>query len=217
MQKTRQKILEYLREHQTATVDALSEALGNLTAVTVRHHLDVLQQEGLVDTPHVQHRSTPGRPKFVYQLTDRAHQLFPRNLSALTNSVFDQIKQSLPNSQVNVIFEGVADRMAAELPPGPAGEPFEKRLDRVVDHLSDHGYEAAWEESEGGYLLHTTNCPYSGVADESGDLCGIDMRYISKLLGRVPRRTLHMQDGDATCSYLIAAGEATAEGISEAG
>jgi len=205
MQKTRQKIIEYLREHQAATVDELSDALDHLTAVTVRHHLDVLQEDGLVDSPHVQHRSTPGRPKYVYQLTDKAYQLFPRNLTTLTNSMLDELKQSLPNEQVNVIFDGVADRMASGLEAGPANEPFERRLDRVVDHLIDHGYEATWEKSEAGYMLHTTNCPYHGVADDNDDLCGIDMRYISKLLGRVPRRTLHMQDGDATCSYLIAA------------
>lgn len=210
MQKTRQKIIEYLREHQSATVDELSDMLDNLTAVTVRHHLDVLQEEGLVDSPRVQHRSTPGRPKYVYQLTDKAHQLFPRNLTALTNSMLDELKQTLPDEQVNVIFEGVADRMASSLAASPKGESFERRLDRVVDHLSDHGYEATWEKSDGGYLLHTTNCPYHGVADENDGLCGIDMRYISKLLGRVPRRTLHMQEGDATCSYLVAAAEVAA-------
>jgi predicted ArsR family transcriptional regulator len=203
MQKTRQKIIEYLRKNGEATVDELSEALDNLTAVTVRHHLDVLRSDGLVAQPEVQHRVTPGRPKYIYQLTDKAEQMFPRNLSTLASSMVDEIKQSLPREQANVIFEGVADRMAASLESGPAGEPLEARLDRVVAHLTQHGYEAHWEKSEAGYLLHTSNCPYSGVADAHDDLCQIDMRYISKLLGRVPRRTLHIPEGDNTCSYLI--------------
>lgn len=203
MQKTRQKIIDYLRKNGQATVDELSEALDNLTAVTVRHHLDVLRSDGLVAQPEVQHRVTPGRPKYIYQLTDKAEQMFPRNLSTLASSMVDQIKRSLPREQANVIFEGVADHMASTLEAGPAGETLEARLDRVVDHLTDHGYEAHWEKSEAGYLLHTCNCPYSGVADEHDDLCLIDMRYISKLLGRVPRRTLHIPEGDTTCSYLI--------------
>ena len=47
MQKTRQKILEHLREHGESTVNELSKALDNLTAVTVRHHLDVLKERSL--------------------------------------------------------------------------------------------------------------------------------------------------------------------------
>ena len=203
MQKTRQKIVEYLRQHDSATVDELSEALDNLTAVTVRHHLDILRSEGLVSPPEVRHRSSPGRPKYVYRLTEKAESLFPRNLGTLTESMIEQLKSTLDEEQVVLFFDGVADRMAAELEPGPDGESLEERLDRAVEHLTEHGYEARWERTRKGYILHTANCPYSGVVDSHRELCKLDMHYVSKLLGTVPARLAYMQDDADTCSYLV--------------
>ena len=50
MQSTRERILNILKERGQATVDDLSQELG-LTAVTVRHHLDILRGEGLIASP----------------------------------------------------------------------------------------------------------------------------------------------------------------------
>lgn len=203
MQKTRQKILEFLRKRQEATVDDLSDALGNLTAVTIRHHLDVLREEGFVAEPEVLHRDTPGRPKYVYRLTSRADGFFESNIDNLTNHIISEMKDMLPEQQFNVIFDGVATRMASEMDGVDLDGSLQDRIIRVVAHLSEQGYQADWEESAQGYLLHTTNCPYNKVASEHGELCQLDMRYISKLLGVVPRQVSSMQDGAETCSYLI--------------
>jgi predicted ArsR family transcriptional regulator len=203
MQKTRQKILEFLKQHNEATVEELSHALDDLTAVTVRHHLDVLRSQGMIGAPEVRHRTSPGRPRYVYTLTEKAQALFPRNINTLTAHMISEMKHSLNEQQVNVIFEGVATRMASEMEAGPDGEPFEDRLDRVVTHLSEHGYDAHWEASSDGYMLYTSNCPYSGVVDEHTDLCGMDLRYISQLLGTVPRRVEHILQGEEWCSYLV--------------
>jgi DNA-binding transcriptional ArsR family regulator len=142
MQRTRQKILDYLKQHNGATVEELSAVLDNLTAVTVRHHLDVLRSQGLVSPPEAVRRNSPGRPKYVYRLTEQAEKLFPKNLEALTEHVLAEMKSRLSPQQVNVIFEGVADRMAAQVPPPSDNEPIEARLDRVVEHLTAQGYQA---------------------------------------------------------------------------
>lgn len=203
MQKTRQKILEFIKAHGEATVEDLSHALDDLTAVTVRHHLDVLRSQGMISVPEVQHRTSPGRPRYAYTLTDKAEAFFPKNINNLTTHMLSELKHSLDESQINVIFEGVATRMASELGSGPDDEPFEDRLDRVVEHLSSQGYDARWEHHTEGFVLYTSNCPYSGVVDNHTDLCGLDMRYISQLLGMVPRRLTHIIEGEETCSYLV--------------
>ena len=81
MQDTRQKILDHLKTHGEATVEELREWLGGITAVTVRHHLDVLRRDGLVDAPTVERRDTPGRPRYVYTLTEKASRYFPRTIA----------------------------------------------------------------------------------------------------------------------------------------
>jgi len=205
MQRTRQRILEYLRQHGEATVDELSTVLDNLTAVTVRHHLDVLRGEGLVGAPEPVRRNSPGRPKYIYRLTEKGYAIFPQNLNLLTGTLFTALKETLDTSQINVIFDEVAGRMAAGAGLPAVGAPIEERLQRVVEHLNDQGYEAVWERHEQGYVLHTSNCPYSSIVESHDEVCALDMRYISKLLGTVPRRLTHMMDDNESCSYLVVA------------
>lgn len=205
MQETRKQILEILRERGEATVDDivcdLEARRGSITAVTVRHHLAKLTDDGLVETPQMLHRSTPGRPQHVYALTYQGDAMFPNNYQDLTSKLLSKLNNALPAPQVNVIIEGVADEMAGEanIPQGS----LDKRLKAVVDYLNNHGYEARSEYTNDGFVLHTSNCPYHQVAQKNDSLCKMDMRLISQMLGIVPRLMSHIAEGDETCSYLI--------------
>ena len=204
MQETRRFILEILRRRQ-ATVDDIVEELqkrrGSITAVTVRHHLKLLQEEDLITSPELRRRSSPGRPQYIYTLTDKAREHFPNNYQRLAEGMLEELQKHLPPEGVNVILEGVADQMAAEasIPEGNLPD----RLDVAVDYLTDRGYEAHWEQSTDGYVLFTSNCPYHHISEHNLSLCEMDMRLISSLLSVVPRRITRVVDGDETCSYLI--------------
>lgn len=205
MQETRRLILEILRERGQATVDDMVRELqarrGQITAVTVRHHLTILQKDGLISSPEMRRRATPGRPQHTYMLTEQATTQFPNNYQRLAAGLLEVIQQHLPAEGVNVILEGVADHMAhdAALPPLPLHE----RLQLVVDYLTRHGYDAQYEQQPDGYVLHTSNCPYHKVVRGTPALCDMDMRLVAGLLGVVPRRLAHMAAGDSRCSYFI--------------
>lgn len=206
MQQTRQHILEILREKGEATVEeiveALSDRIGDITAVTVRHHLEILRGDGLVAAPTVRRRTTPGRPQHVYMLTEKALDLFPNNYRGLAEELLLQIKARLPGPEVNVVLEGVADQMAASAQINDV--PLPQRLSQVVEYLTRQGYNARWETREDGYVLHTSNCPYHHLAPQHQELCQMDFRMISALLGGiVPRRVGHLNEGDESCAYLI--------------
>lgn len=205
MQETRQHILEIMRTRRQATVDEIVEELrkrrGALTAVTVRHHLARLQQEGLLAEPELLHRSTPGRPQHVYALTDRALDHFPNDYPNLLNGLLEQVSKRLSPEGVNVMLEGVADQMAADanIPNLPPNE----RLDIVVNFLNGHGYDAYWERVDDGFVLHTSNCPYHQVVAAHRALCEMDMQLVSSLMGVIPRLLTRVSEGGTTCSYLI--------------
>ncbi len=205
MQETRQHILEILRERGEATVDDIVADLqrrrGNITPVTVRHHLTQLQKDNLITTPQLRHRSAPGRPQHIYALSEQAHQYFPNNYQPLLDNLLQHLKEQLPPREVNVILEGVADRMAAEAEIPDT--PFPEKLDHVVTYLNEHGYNARWETHADGYLLQTTNCPYHQFSNDNIVLCDMDMRLVASLLGVVPRLLERMSAGDASCTYLI--------------
>lgn len=205
MQQTRRHILEILKERKEATIDeivqALTERIGKITAVTVRHHLEILRGDGLVAAPAVRRRSAPGRPQYVYTLTERAADQFPNNYQGLAAGLLEQLKSQLPANQVGQILEGVAATMAgsAMIPDGP----IEVRMDHVVNYLTEHGYTAAWKRASGGAVLSITNCPYEQVTCNNAELCKMDKRLVDQLLGvRTQRVDWQQEDGEA-CSYLV--------------
>lgn len=211
MQQTRRLILDILRERGDATVEEIVADLKeriqhDITAVTVRHHLDILRGDDLVTAPAVRRSGAPGRPQYVYALTEKARDAFPNNYQNLMNYFLEQLKAKLPQNQVNVILEGVADLMIADahIPESVLHTiPMEVRLDHVIGYLNQHGYEAAWEAHPEGYLVRTRNCPYYRLSPDHAELCGMDMRLIAGLVGVVPRSLGHIADGDESCSYLI--------------
>jgi len=205
MQETRQVILDILREHGKATVDDIVHELqarrGAITAVTVRHHLNILQKDSLITSTELRRRATPGRPQHMYMLTEKGEMQFPNNYLHLASGLLDELRKHLPPSNVNVILEGVAGHMAenAAIPDVPLAE----RMHFVVAYLSEHGYQAFYETTDNGYILHTSNCPYHNIVQTHSSLCEMDIRLVSMLLGVVPRRLSHRMDGDQSCSYLI--------------
>lgn len=208
IQETRQHILEILKAQNTATVDEIVDLLHartdkRVTAATVRHHLDVLRLNGLVEAPAVRRRDTPGRPQYVYCLTEKAFDLFPSNYAELAHVLLSQIHAVLPSEQVNVIIEGAADQMAASVMIPDV--PMPNRLDFVIDFLNGQGYQASWRDADEGtgWILSTTNCPFEKLSGTHDDVCYLDMRLMSRLLGVVPRRLERIAEGGQSCDYYI--------------
>src|SRR6266545_2789594 len=104
MQDTRRHILDILKQHGESTVDdivaELQKRRGNITAVTVRHHLTRLQEEQLITTPQLRHRSAPGRPQHIYMLTEQAHDHFPNNYQPRATKLLESLGETLPPKQV---------------------------------------------------------------------------------------------------------------------
>lgn len=207
MQQTRRHILEILKERKEATIDeivtALSERIGKITAVTVRHHLEILRGDGLVAAPAVRRRSKPGRPQYVYTLTERAADHFPNNYQGLAIGLLEQIKDHLPPREVNNILEDIAVDMVERAMVPDA--PVDVRMDHVIAFLNSTGYSASWHRNGDGVLLKVTNCPYEQVSCNNPELCTMDRRLIEGLVGKPARRlTCQLDEGEETCTYLVA-------------
>ncbi len=205
MQQTRRHILEILRDRKEATIDeiveALSERIGKITAVTVRHHLEILRGDGLVAAPAVRRRSAPGRPQYVYALTERAADQFPNNYQGLASGLLEQIKNQLPPHQMVQILEGMADTLASDALVPDA--PLEVRLDHTVAFLNNQGYSARWTRNGEGHVLSVTNCPYEQVSCHNPELCKMDERLVQNLVGSPVQRLSWQAKDDDTCSFAI--------------
>lgn len=202
MQKTRQAILNIIKEHGQVTVSQLSESL-DLTSVTVRHHLNILQREGLVCAPEIKRQKSPGRPKHLFSLTEEAGDHFPKNYAEFANLTLQEVRQRSAPGEVEAIMKSIAQRIAADAPETHAGESLPVRLERVVGFLNRKGYAARWEMNERGYTLSTSNCPYQRLAEQHCEPCYMDLELIGELLDTRPQRIAWSAAGDRECTYLI--------------
>ena len=181
MQNVRQRILQILQERGRATVADLAEAL-NMAPVSVRHHLDILQGDGLIRVDGVRRRRGAGRPQHVYALTPEAVLVFPKNYEEVLHYLLETLEQDLSPQQMDALVCRIARRMASRFRTAPESE--EEHLDRVVAFLNERGYMARWERGEDGVMLLLVNCPYAGLIGEHEQLCRLDAVLLQHLLAR---------------------------------
>lgn len=202
MQSTRQEILAILKEERQATVEDLAERL-ELTPMTIRHHLNVLQAQGLVTASKVRRSKKVGRPRLVYTLTDAADDLFPHGYGELARHLVSEVKESFGEDGAEAILRRVADRVVKQAPAAIPGQSFEQRLDQVADFMEEQGFLSRWEESDGGYVFTNINCPYRNVTREHSEVCIMDTEILTQLLGVRPQRMSSMREGEASCTFLL--------------
>ncbi|MDM8519372.1 ArsR family transcriptional regulator [Anaerolineales bacterium HSG6] len=202
MQATRQQIINILNERGKATVDELAKAV-ELTPMAVRHHLNVLQSDNLVDSVSVRRKSGPGRPSQIYKLTDDADALFPSDYRGLIGHLLDELNMQFGQKTVAGIFENMAQRLAQEAPPIRSNQTIEERLDETILFLHQKGFVTEWEETEANYLIHARSCPYRKVAKCHSEVCLVDKQIISTMLNSTPARTACLRSADGHCTYRL--------------
>lgn len=202
MQTVRNHIIEILKENGTATVAELAEKLG-MAQVSVRHHLDILVGEDLVESSGVRRRNGAGRPSQVYSLTPEAAKLFPQRHQILANEMLSAMKTLLPAEEVRGVFLRLAEKTAQDAPLAHTDQQLEDRLDQVTEFLSGKGYTARWEVTDGRYRLFTCNCPYSGVSENNPELCEMDRTMLQHLMPEGVRRETRIADGAPRCAYVL--------------
>ena len=146
-QSTRDLILHALKASAQCKIEVLADE-ADVSPVTVRHHLNALQAEGLIEVESV--RRKVGRPYYVYTLSEEGQELFPQRYFSLTTRLLDELKNRLPDEMVSDIFAGVVKSLIDEHKEDFAQLPFEQRLNYVIELLAEEGFMAQWEKTENG-------------------------------------------------------------------
>jgi len=207
MQKTREQILYILKVQGAATVEELSRELG-LTPVTIRHHLDVLNREGLITPPEPLRKPGPGRPQYLYRLTEKASHRFPKHYDLLAAELLREVSDNLSSEEVDHILDRIAQRLADRVQIAEDAD-FDARVEATVRYLNEQGYMASIDEDgQGRLLLHIANCPFERVAQSRFEPCALDARLLTLLLGKEPHRIASYASGESNrCTYVLAAAE----------
>lgn len=199
-QSTRDIILHTIKRRNQATVDELAEA-ANVSPVTVRHHLNALQADGLLETDSV--RRKVGRPYYVYSLSDQGHELFPKRYVRLSTRLLAELKDRFPSEVVVELFETAVQRVVEENEAEFRGLSFEKRLDFLVKLLAEEGFLSRWEKDDQGYRIIEYSCPYVSLGQEHGEVCTFDKNLIIAVLQTDVHQHSCILKGDNCCEFSI--------------
>ncbi len=202
MASTRDRILQTLRNHPRSTVIELADAVG-INSISVRHHIASLQADGLLAVEEVRHGV--GRPRLVYYLTEKGMERFPSRYMRLTNRLLDQIKDTLPENQVNQLFTRMAADLADEYSPLADGKSTEERLLLLQTLLAEEGFTMDWETRGEQIYIHEVTCPYYQIGKAHPEVCSVDQTLISSLLDIPIEKVKCILSGDNRCTYIIPA------------
>lgn len=200
-QTTRDVILHTLKSSSQLKVEDLAEA-SDVSPVTVRHHLNSLQADGLIEVASV--RRKVGRPFYVYSLSEAGHELFPKKYVHLTNMLLDELKMHMPEEQVNELFGSAVQKVVEEHRDQFEKLPFEARLTYLMDMLANEGFLAKWEKVEGEeYRITEYSCPYLSVGAKHDEVCTLDKELIISVMQQPISQHSCMLEGDECCQFTI--------------
>ncbi len=183
---TREKVLQTLLSHPRSTIPEIAEAVG-INNISVRHHLNSLQAENLVNFEEERHGV--GRPRMVYSLTDSGLEKFPTNYMRLAIRMLTQMKNTLPPSAVESFFNSIATDMAIDYQDQARNLTLEGKLNLITKMLQEEGFTVEWEKSGEEYIIRESSCPYFHVGQDHPEVCNVDKTMISNVLIHSSRKS----------------------------
>lgn len=198
---TRNKIVQVLKRNQGLSSTEIGEQLG-LHKVTVRQHLDVLENNGYVD--YTKERGSRGRPRNVYHLTEKAiNQLFPRNYPGFAVSLLDAVAATDGEKKVHSLLRQQMEQRAANYFQGQKYDSLGEKVEALADFFNREGHMVEVEETRSAFVFREYHCALINIAEKYGQLCQIELSFFQNILGLPIQRECHIASGDSLCSYHI--------------
>jgi len=160
---TRKKIIMLLKKSEHMTVAELSKEMG-ITSMAVRQHLMSLEKRGIIY--YTTRKYGIGRPVFLYKLTDKARDYFPKSYGPLAKEVLGIVERLDGRGKVSRIFQERKERILRERLSVLGNGPIEERVKNLAGMLDSDGYMVEFDSNNDHLELREYNCPiYSLVSD----------------------------------------------------
>jgi DeoR family suf operon transcriptional repressor len=201
MVSTREKILAFLKRRGAASAIELSQAL-KLTPANIRHHLRILQKEGVIMPLCVSQKSSKGRPAGLFALRDqqKAH-----NLERLCSALLQYLRSATSPNDQEAYLRLIAQELVAEKGTSPT-MTVTQRLILTIQILNEMSYKASWEAHREAPTIKFSHCPYASIIDSFPELCQMD-RYLLETLMHFPIETLTTRQispsGETLCRFRL--------------
>ncbi|MDH5202807.1 MAG: transcriptional regulator [Nitrospirota bacterium] len=198
---TREKIILLLKKSTPMSIDDLSKQL-NITPMGIRQHLLSLERKGIVD--FVVKREGVGRPAFLYKLTEKADELFPKAYQKFIVSAFKDLEKNEGRKKIDDVFRWRKERLLKERKEALSDQKtLHDKIHRLKNILETEGYLVDLDDSDGNYKLKQFNCPIAKVASEFKEACRYELQMYRDLLKKEVTRSQCISEGDLSCTYVI--------------
>jgi predicted ArsR family transcriptional regulator len=169
---TKRDILTRLARQELST-QALADEL-EVSPAAVRQHLDTLEALGLVER-RKQEVTQPSRPTYLYRLSARGSEAFPKRYDLLLSLIVDVIGERDGGAAVEEVVKAAARRLADRVRPRFAADDAEARWAAVLEWLEDElRWQADVETDRAGHqriVIH--QCPFREVASTRPAVCEV--------------------------------------------
>ena len=208
---TKAKILDLLLGG-AKSAGSIAETL-HIQKSAARVHLESLKSSGAVKSKFQMEKM--GRPKKVYELTEKGREFFPRQYDLFLNLMLDKIAVKKGEAEARKLVESIAEDIASgirsKIDAGNA-DSLEKKLQIINDASNEIGFASSISKDsadKSAYCIESRNCVLHKVASHSQDtIChGLHDKIIAKSLDGHPGARVELKKcmalGYEYCTHVI--------------
>ena len=202
MSKTRDLIISTLAKNRYCTITELV-GVAQISHISVRHHIQKLEAEGLVNSKEEKHGV--GRPRRLYYLTKKGGEQFPSRYLSLTSRLLEQLKGSIPKEKLDDLLKQIALDMASAMKEDVDIEhlSMKDRIKLLETLMKQEGFTVEIVEHDDMIEIKELSCPYFQVGQDHPEVCILDRTLISNILNMPVEKISCILDGDHLCTYEI--------------
>jgi DeoR family transcriptional regulator, suf operon transcriptional repressor len=213
--ETKEKILELLLDGSKSAGEVADRLQIQKSAARV--HLESLQSLRAVRSKFKIEKM--GRPKKVYELTEKGREFFPRKYDLFLNLVLDKIADKKGQAEVREIIESLAEDIASgirvKINKNNHPHDLEQSLKIINDATNQMGFASSLErdEKDDSFYIQSRNCILHKVASANQDMIchGLHDKIISKALeGNNSDARIELKEcmalGNEYCRHIVRSG-----------
>ena len=182
----RLRVLNLLKRTQGLSVQEIADQLG-MSYMGIKDLTTDLEKRGLLDArrePRAVGVGNSGRPRMIYRLTGRAHELFPVASNPLTLDLLDAAKKLFGPASAEKLLMLVWQQKLDVLLEKVKGPDVEARAEALARARDAAGHMAELERGSDGRLrIIEHHCPFLDVLRAYPVVARLEVDLFRRLLG----------------------------------
>ncbi len=180
---TRLRVLNELKRTQGLSVQEIADRLG-MSYMGIKDLCDEMLKRGLLDARREPRGGNAGRPRILYRLTERAHELFPVASNPLTLELLDAAKKLFGPAAAEKLLMLVWQQKTEALFERVRGVELAERVEALARARDIAGHMTVVEKGgDGRTRIVEHHCPFLDVLRAYPVVVRLEVELFRRLLG----------------------------------